>query len=391
MRLAIVAATVLFIAIVALNHAIANVARERQPGLALRFVPEHPVALAAKANSEFRLGRQAEAARLSREAIAATALSSDAYEILALIRATGPSQEVPDQLFRYTSRLSRREGPTQIWLFHQELLQGDVESALRHADAAMRVSEKSRPTLYLLLASALASESMIQPVTKLLMQDPIWLPGFINYSIKAKLSLSNLARVVAALPEESASRSTGMQAALVRGLAETGEYSRARAFMDSVAAAPAEGLIRDGFFVRSGPYIPFDWNYVRGAELGASPVGPKGGLKYFARSGSGGRVARQLVSLSPGRYVMQSEGRRLSLGTDGGATWTIACAAQPSNPLLQLRMSDPKGEATFVVPAEGCDEQLIDLVLTASFGPGGLEGIIDSVAIVSASAAAEEE
>lgn len=390
-RAAIISLAVLVVAATAISHALANVARDRSPGMALRFVPEHSAALAAKADDALRLDRPDEARRLARKAIDSTALSSDAYQVIALIEANNSRQGRAERLFRYTSRLSRREVPTQMWLFQQGLLSGDIQSALRHVDAAMRVSERSRPTLYLLLASALAADGLVLPMKALFEQDPVWLPGFLNYSINEGVSLRNLARVVVNLPQESIARTNSMQAALVRGLADAGEFSEARAFMHAVAPYDTGAAIRDGNFVRNGPYAPFDWSYTKGTELGASPLGgQQSGLRYYANTGSGGRVARQLIALSPGAYVLRSDGRRLSPVSDGEAAWTITCAADSSFALVQLPMNKDAGEGnrdTFVVPETGCEEQWLDLNLAASFAPGGLEGIIEAVDVVPISAA----
>src|SRR3546814_5964911 len=99
----------------------------------------------------------------------------------------------------------------------------------------MRVSERSRPSLYSILASAIAADDLVGPVRELFAADPVWLQGFLLYAVQNSASLPNLARIIIALPPDSAARTVDRQSMLLRGLVAAGEFSSARTFMQAVA------------------------------------------------------------------------------------------------------------------------------------------------------------
>src|SRR3546814_1842431 len=104
---------------------------------------------------------------LARRSIRATALSSEGFQVLGLVQSAEFEADRAAPVFEYSSRLSRREIPVQVWLLQQGLLNGDVEGALGRLDGAMRVSERSRPSLYPILASAIAADDFVGPVREL--------------------------------------------------------------------------------------------------------------------------------------------------------------------------------------------------------------------------------
>lgn len=386
-RALIILAAVMIVAWTAANHAIGNIAADLNPDLALRSVPDHPVALADKATSLLDGGHLEEARRLAQESVRNTAVSSDGFRVLSLVAAVNTDGDEAAPLFEYALRFSRREVPVQIWLFQHDLLEGQIESALQHIDAAMRVSRQSRSVLYPLLAGSLSDDRLVAPVTAMFGAEPDWAPGFIVYAIRNGASLDNLARVIGNMPDDSVARSTQFETMLLNRLAETGNYAAARAFMDEVSPGEAAGLVRDASFANRGPYQPFDWIYAGKADLSASPISAEsGGLEYSAGTGQGGRVARQLITLDPGSYSLRSTEPGDPLDSDGGAYWTVSCATG-TDALARLVVGAEAGTRSngvvFTVPTATCPAQWLDLNVRATFAPNGVKGRINSVHIAS--------
>ena len=373
------------------GNSIANITADRSPELALRFSPLHPVALAAKADSEWRRGREDEATRLAIESIRSTPLSSAALQTLGLIEASADRDLAAARLLKHASRLNQREVPAQIWLFQQELFAGNIEAALLRLDTAMRVSEESRSTLFPLLAGAMTADDLTGSIASVFAKEPVWLQGFLRYAVHNRASLPNLARIIAMLPEDPTARTIPSQTALVAAMAKAGTYSEARAFLQEIAPARAGGAIRDPSFTAAGKYAPFDWDYVSAVGIGASPAAT-GGLRYVAEMGRGGPVVRQLILLDAGAYRLVTAGRTLTSNNDGSAVWSIRCAGEMPSDLVQLTVpSQPKEQAAsaseaFVVPPSGCVAQWLELVIGATFSPGGVQGEVDMVQVLSASA-----
>lgn len=374
-----------------IGNSIANIAADRAPDLALKFSRSHSVALAAKAESEWRRGREDEARRMAIESIRSTPLSSNGFQILGLIEAADNHEAAAERLLKHASSLNQREVPAQIWLFQQGLFAGDIEAALLHLDSAMRVSQRSRSTLFPLLSGAMTADGLIRPIAEVFAREPVWLQEYLRYAIRNGASLPNLARIIAVLPEDSVARTTQSQTGLIAAMAKTGAYSEARALLREIAPARVGGPIRDPSFATAGRYAPFDWDYVGGVGMRASPAAT-GGLHYEAETGRGGAVARQLISLDAGAYRLVTAGRTLTSNKDGGAVWRIHCAGAVPSELVQLPVpSQPKEEAAsaseaFVIPASECTAQWLELVIRATFSPGGVQGVVDMVQVQSASA-----
>lgn len=385
-RVALVTA-VLSVGLAAASHAVANITADMNPELALRVVPSHPVALTARAQREFRDGDIQSAEAAAEKAIRNSATASGAFETLALLEANGKDQTRTRRMFEYTSLLNRREIPTQIWLFQRGLVTGDVGRALQHIDAAMRASRRSREALYPLLAGAIAVDGLIAPVSDMFAREPEWLYSFLRHAILSNAALVNFANIIPELPEDSVARTTNMQALLLDHLVKTGEFGAATEFMDKVAEKRTDGWIRDPAFTANGPYQPFDWSYIASPELNAHPSAEDGGgLEYFAGTGRGGSVARQLLTLPPGAYSIASMSQRLSTSSDARASWTIKCVSA-SSPVVRLPLTEQSGRgpnrfnAAFAIPTTDCPAQWLELNVQATFDPGGTSGLVQWIRI----------
>lgn len=384
LRRLLISVAAISIAAVAASHALASIAADRVPAMALSFVPGHPAAAAGMARSALVRGEPERAETAALVAIRNSAISSDAFQTLGLIRANKDADEAK-RLFEYAVALNQREAGAQMWLARDLFIDGEWESSLRHLDAAMRVSPASHPTGYRLLAFAIAADEMADPVLRILRGNPSWLDGFLAYGVQSQTLLPSLARVVMQLPNSSPARSEQVEAALLSGLVNAGEYEQARGLIAKIG--PSNGSpVRDSSFILNGPYQPFDWKYLSDPGKGAAPTRTEsGGLRYQANTGEGGPIATQLIMLEPGTYELKSLQRTQPTALDGYPYWTLACAGDNQRQLADLRI--PRGDdkaarpssTQFDVPARGCQAQWLQLNIRATFSPGGLEGEIARV------------
>src|SRR3546814_13333948 len=157
----------------------------------------------------------------------------------------------------------------------------------------MRISDWSSD-----VCSSDLADDLVGPVRELFAADPVWLQGFLLYAVQNSASLTNLARIIIALPPDSAARTVDRQSMVLRGLVAAGEFSSARTFLQPVAPVRARELVREPSFVINGPYATFDWAYPAGVTLGASARrNTTGCLRYYANRDQGGIVRCPIMHL----------------------------------------------------------------------------------------------
>lgn len=367
----------------AATNAVANITADWNPALALRMAPHHPEALAARAGDLARQSRHSEAERTARAAISNSSTASAALVAIARLRSDSDPEQAR-RLFSYVLQLNRREVPAHLWLV-QNTASGNVDEMLMHIDAAMRVSRESRQLLYPVLTALIADERALIPAIEAFSRRPSWLEGFFGYVIYNNGPIINLAKIVTAMPDEAIPRATNIRASLLRRLTQTENYSQARALYQEIAPERAAAVVRDPTFSNGGPYQPFDWDYSDGSDLRAVPVGTKsGGLQVYARTGGGGRVARQMVFLAPGLYNLATEADKLPSEEAGRSTWIARCVGT-SEALAELPMVNGSAvnghRLSFSVPDAGCPAQWVELYVRAGFEPEGYTAVIRNVSI----------
>ena len=372
-------------------NAVANITADWNPALSLRLAPNHPVALAARADDLVRQARYEEAERAALAAVNNSSVAASALSALARLRATS-DPESARRLFSYVVQLNRREVSAHLWLVQDLAARRDTERMLTHMDAAMRVSKQTRDFLYPVLAALIADERALAPAIVTFSQSPSWLEGFFGYVIYNNGPLTHLARIITAMPDEAIPRATNIQASLLRRLTQTENYSEARALYREVAPERADSILRDPTFSNASLYPPFDWAYTDGPELRALPIGTRsGGLQLYARTGRGGRVARQMVFLSPGTYGLASEVESLPPSEAGRAVWIIRCVGN-SEELAQLPIGEggtTKYAVAFAIPNADCPAQWLELHIRGGLEPEGFTGVVGSVSIAPTVAAAQ--
>ena len=147
-------------------------------------------------------------------------------------------------------------------------------------------------------------------------------------------------------------------ARLLESLVEAGEYAKARAIWASAShISPSSDLVFDARFSRPNVPAPFNWTLTSSA-LGLAERQPGGRLHVIYYGQDDGLLAKQLLTLTPGRY-------RLTMRTSGdlahaqSLTWTVNCALSGST-LLSLPLGRPILSGVFAVP-KNCGGQYIQL------------------------------
>lgn len=363
---------------------LSEVVARGNPHMALRFWPRSSFALQTAAENALIQKRYDDALQLSRRAVRQSPVASSALRTYGFVASIKGDYRAAKTAIARSAALNRRDSWAQLWLIEDAVTRADVRGALHHFDAALRVTPELDSRLFPILANALGDDDLRFPITRLLAADPAWLVPFTVFGARHSEFTVNMSRAVAMLPSSSPARIPAIEGLLLQNLVEIGHYDAARELLQSIQPKMSVAAIRNASFANSpGPYIPFDWDLTDKSEIGASIAG--GELTYYAESGVGGSVARQLLMLRPGHYRLASASRKLSDDTDGQAKWVIRCAGNQSAevaelPLPATRTTEQKINATtFEIPAKECRMQWLGLDIMATFAGKETQGSVSQV------------
>jgi hypothetical protein len=149
---------------------------------------------------------------------------------------------------------------------------------------------------------------------------------------------------------------------LIQTLVAAGDFEQAQSVWSAIAGVrrPAEALIYDPGFSEPKAPPPFNWT-LTSSSLGLAERQTGGRLHILYYGQDDGTLARQLLTLKPGRYRL-----RMRVAGDSGSppalNWVLSCA-NTSAPLLAAALA-PQVNASFIVPA-GCPGQQLELRATA--------------------------
>lgn len=150
------------------------------------------------------------------------------------------------------------------------------------------------------------------------------------------------------------------QSRLLDGLVAAGRFNEARAAwtrFTGISDAP-DGLFDTEFQARAQP--PFGWMLASGPSGIAEPQdGGKLHILYYGRDDLA--LARQLVTLRPGRYRLSME-VRMGQPPSKSLSWTVRCLPGSNSIATILLDRSAAVAAPFIVPAVGCPAQLLELV-----------------------------
>lgn len=318
------------------------------PARALSAWPWNAGARAEQASALLAASQDAaSAARVRTLSVAALRdqpLSVTALRALGVSAAITGQDRTAAQAMATAETLSRRDLPTELWLIEDRVARGDVPGALIHYDRALTTSDTAPDLLVPVLVGAAADPAVARPLARMLARRPMWWRDYAVQLVQRNPSSAGTATIVAALrldPGVAADREL-LSTAMTR-LADSGRADLA-ARIAPVGATT--GPIRNGGFQTEPALAPFDWRLAADGELGAEVAARDGGsdaLFLDARGGRGGEVARQLLTLAPGRYRIGGVAGDVAIASEAPGL-TLTCSGD-AGPIARLR--------TGVAPATG--------------------------------------
>jgi len=375
----------------------AQVIETRDPALALAWWERDAGAGALTAFQMLTTDRSPAAVARARE-LAEAALRREPVNVaaarsMAIVSTLAGDAATTERYLILAERLSRRDLPTQLMLLETEVRRNNIPGALTHYDRALRVSTDMRDNLLPIMVQASAEPAIANGVARLLDPRPPWWFPFAEHLAGESNAPGTITFLLGKLrldPRDERERSLVVVA--LRRMVEAGAFTAAeRLYRQTGGSTPAAGgnLVRNGGFDTSELGLPpFDWLYVNESGLSAyreNDAGRGGSvLRLTAESERSGEVARQLLTLPPGRYRMNAVVGSVEAGSL--SRLAVRCAGEDGASLLTLPFA-AAGNAgapiagVFQVPAGRCEGQWLSVGAGSAQDSGPTQPWIDSIAV----------
>ena len=172
---------------------------------------------------------------------------------------------------------------------------------------------------------------------------------------------------------------------LVQTLVAAGDFEKAQSVWSAITGSrrPAGALVYDPGFSEPKAPPPFNWA-LTSSSLGLAERQTGGRLHILYYGQDDGTLARQLLTLKPGRYRFRVRVVG-DIGSPPALNWILTCA-KTSAPLLAVALS-PQVNASFIVPA-GCPGQQLELRGTAPELPHTFDVTISGLSLTEDAAGA---
>lgn len=339
-----------------------------QPDQALRWRAKSPAALTGAAAAAADRDDYPAAAAMARRALGQGALNAPAMRILAFAIAGSGRRDEAAPLMKQAVRLSLRDGPGQAWLLEQSLVAGDYGAAMTHADAIMRRSTAATGGMSLLLGQAIRVEAGRTALARRLARNPPWRGPFLLL-LSRNGDIDTTSALFRAMVGTAGPPTVEEVSPFVQRLVATLRFDDARRLWHDLSGGlpPDLALIHDGGFDGHKAPPPLTWQTIRvnggAAALTGEDDGPLGYLRLRHDGfSSSGVMARQLVFLRPGDYVVSARASVDEPAADGRFRLEVNCTAGPRLGVLNLESRPGPGVSSsmrFTVPAEGCATQWV--------------------------------
>lgn len=385
-----------YVAWLAFIHAVANITWQQNPDMALRFMPDHPLALSRKADELFAEKQDpatiARVEAMAKESLRGGALNPVAIRLLGYVADVRGDQKKARELMLLSHKVSRRDFGTQLWLIEDAVARGDKKQALYHYDIAMRTTPSSWSILFPTLTGALDDPDVRIGLVPYVKAAPDWLPPFLGEAINTINNPANLADALVKagpLPDQDDYRS--LSNSLLVQLAAKNKFPAFGQYYLGLRGSKAETLqaVDLSKATVNLKYPAAGWQLVDNPSIGGafSPA-DKGGrysLAAFAGSGERGELMRKYLFLKPGNYRFAAAYLARDDAQDSEIRWDLQCLSASGN-VAKWFAAAPVRKGRFATTQDftlgpDCANQLLVVQVAGGSGQLGAEFTLQSVNI----------
>ena len=378
-------------------HAIANIAWQQNPDLALRFVPDHPLALSLKADMQFIASQSpaslAKVEILAKQSLRQQPLNAVAVRLLGYVADVRGDKKKARELILLAQKISRRDFGTQLWLIEDAVARGDKSQALFHYDIAMRTTTSSHEILFPTLVGALDDPDVRKGLVPYVRRSPNWLPGFLGEAINTSENPANVADLlikVGRLPDRDDYRS--LSDSLLAVLVAKSKFSAFLQYYASLPGSKATSLQSAALNTTTVGlrYSVAGWQMVDNPAIGGAFSSPDKAGRYslsaFAGSGERDELLRKYLFLKSGSYRFSAKYEAQYSAPESEIRWDLQCLSAMGNvsawfATTTVRKGRSAATQDFTITPD-CANQMLTLQLAGGSGQLGTEFVIRSIDIV---------
>jgi len=368
----------LFLGWTVTRSAFVQVLSRGSPSTALHLDPTNGTALKAAygqalAKGEMSTGQSHAWAGRARRSVESSPLSASMIRIIA----TDPTRPRAYQLLGIAERVSRRDALMQLALVEAAVASGQVGQALRHYDRALSVYPDLRPTLFPVLASAIAEPAIRADLARIAYERRPWINSFLAYAARQSASPSSVASLLEQIGSvPGASQDLREHAAVLAGrFVGAEDYASAHQLALRSAGSDAAWIDRPSFAPATWaqPTRPLTWATAETEGVNAQ-LDPDNAVMVSAGPGSAGMAMFRVLLPRPGRYQFSVTSEPPLDGTaPAGGRWTLFCLrghGQTAVPLADIALTPGRKAAvaqSIIVPAN-CAAVRLDFAVDNSEG-----------------------
>lgn len=297
----------------------------------------------------------------ARRALASAPLASEPFAAIAadsLVHNPRGTTGREPALLAEALRRDPRSRAGRILLMRHLAVTGDIGGAFAQLDVLYRLNPVLVTRAMDSIAGLVNTPKRMDAALAALTGRPNLYEPFVDGMVGKGKPREIVVRLAQGLPANVLAR-PDIRRSIVGQLIEVREFALAKSIWQAGLAKPSTALVFSPDFADRQASPPFNWQLFETTSGAASRVNPRGlGVNYYDRSP--GRLARQIVTLPPGRYRLyaefklvsgQADNLRLRIGCFGGA-----------EPLAEIRLFGSgsalqKTEAGFEVPSQACSGQ----------------------------------
>lgn len=346
----------------------ANVARVAEAPISAQAFGSHgPAALGDVRRQlvELQLGKKDIDISAAARALASMPLASDPFVLLAagdLAKDPRGSGGREAALLKEALRRDPRSRTARILILRNMAANGDLRGAFEQLDVLSRLSPG-------LVNQAMASlgglintpQRMVQALAALTGHRSLYGP-FVTGLVGKNHPREVIARLGQGLPADVLAQ-PDIRGSVVGQLVDVQEFALARSIWQRGNAAASTGLVFSPDFADHRTAPPFNWQMLE-TTSGSAAFGKERGLAVVYYDRSPGRLARQVITLAPGRYTLSVDFALVS-GSSDNIRLQVSCFGAPQLladlPLFSPKPGLTKSTLSFAVPAQGCSGQELSI------------------------------
>jgi hypothetical protein len=274
-----------------------------------------------------------------------------------------------------TSRISRREPLSQIWLINEASRHSDLKGAIKHYDLVLRTNPSAGDLLLPILSAALSDDAVRSELASTLSSKPAWIFVFLHHYMSTRDDMRPLAALLSQIgPLPNGAEFDSLSRTFRSRAFETGAYSELLAYQKAVfpeIAARQANIVGFTPATTDPQYAPPGWELLSNAEFQTQIADNGSAIKIVGLSGARGDALRRTTALAPGRYRFVEE-RKVTEGSWG--RWSLFCVATSHAQMIWISDAiGPGRRPNDIVIPQGCYPQILKFEIASGVTQQGFE------------------